>query len=144
MNPDPIQFFTEDIEYTLRDKTKIRNSLNRLILDENFQSGPINFIFCSDRFLLKYNEFYLKSNTFTDVITFDFSEEEGYISGDIYISIERIRENAKVFRVNLRNELERVMIHGILHLMGMEDNTEEEKNQMREKENRYMQKLKRD
>jgi len=138
MNPDSIQFFTEEIEYRLRDKRELRGDLERVIIQEKFLYGPVNFILCSDAFLKEYNKRFLNHNYFTDVITFDYSEEENYVTGDVFISLDRIRENAKSYQVSSRKELLRVMIHGLLHLMGMNDQSEEEKKAMREKEDYYL------
>jgi len=138
MNPESIQFFTEDIVYRIRQKTKLRRDLEKIIAGENFHHGPVNMILCSDRFLKKYNKRFLNHNYLTDVITFDFSDELNTLSGDIFISLDRVRENAKTYKVGLREELFRVMIHGILHLMRMDDRTDEERNAMRIKEDYYL------
>ena len=141
MNPESIQFFTEDIGYQIRRKAELRGDLKKVIAEEKFLHGPINLILCSDHFLKNYNQQFLNHNYFTDVITFDFSEELNYLSGDIYISLDRVRENAKEYRVALRDELLRVMIHGILHLMGLEDQSDEDRKVMRSKEDYYLKKL---
>jgi rRNA maturation RNase YbeY len=99
--------------------------------------GDINIIICSDDYLYEMNINYLKHDTFTDIITFDYSEENS-VSGDLFISIERVRENAKKFSGRVENELHRVIIHGILHLCGYDDKTDEEKGKMRQKENDYL------
>ena len=138
MNPESIQFFTEDLSYRIREKRKLRGDLEKVITGENFKQGPLNIILCSDRYLREYNQRYLKHDYFTDVIAFDLSTEQNKVSGDIYISLDRIRENAKQYNVSIKEELLRVMIHGILHLMGMVDQREEEKHAMREKENSYL------
>lgn len=133
-----IHYFSEDIAYNLKDKRKINSWIKRTIEMENFNPGDINFIFCSDTYLLKLNQEYLNHHTLTDIITFDSSEEENTISGDIFISIDRIKENAKSLNVNFTAELHRVIIHGILHLCGYTDKSKDEKLAMREKEDHYL------
>jgi len=141
MNPESIQFFTEDISYRIREKRKLRGDLEKVIAAENFKCGPVNIILCSDRFLREYNQRYLKRDYFTDVIAFDLSGEQNKLSGDIYISLYRVRENAKQYNVPIKEELLRVMIHGILHLTGMADQRDEEKREMKDKENSYLKNL---
>ena len=138
MKPESIQFFTEDLSYRIREKRKLRRDLEKVITGENFKKGQLNIILCSDRFLREYNRRYLKRDYFTDVIEFDLSGEQNQLRGDIYISLERVRENAKQYNTSIKEELLRVMIHGILHLMGMVDQHDEEKSKMREKENSYL------
>jgi probable rRNA maturation factor len=95
----------------------------------------LNYIFCSDDYLIKLNKQFLKHNTFTDIITFDLSENEEIIKGEVYISTERVAENAKIFKVSYNNELYRVIIHGALHLSGFGDKSKKEKDEMRSLEN---------
>ena len=137
MTTNAILFFTEEISFSLRDRKKIRNWIYASIDQEKMICGSINFIFCSDNYLHQLNVEYLKHDTLTDIITFDYSEGDT-VSGDIFISIERVRENAKQFRVPFVNELHRVMIHGILHLAGHSDKTSSEKAGMRGKEDYYL------
>ena len=138
MNPESIQFFTEDLIYRIRQKKKLRKELEQVIASEKYLCVPVNMILCSDRFLRKYNKRFLNHNYLTDVITFDFSDEPGYLSGDIYISLDRVRENAWKYKVSLRVELLRVMIHGILHLMRMDDKSDKEREAMKLKEDYYL------
>ncbi len=100
---------------------------------EGYTIGEINYIFCSDDYLLKINQDYLQHDYLTDIITFDYVLGKN-ISGDLYISIDRVRENAKEFEVSFENELLRVMVHGVLHLMGYSDKTESATKEMRKKE----------
>lgn len=134
----PIHFFEEDISFTLKDKTAVRNWINATIAAENHRLTELNFIFCSDNYLLEINKQYLNHDTYTDIITFDNSEEDGIIVGDIFISINRVRENAKAFKVSLIDELHRVIIHGTLHLLGYPDKKKEEKALMTSKEDFYL------
>ena len=134
---ESINFFTEDIDYRLRGKQRFRTWLSDVIRKEKKREGEINIIFCDDNYLKRLNRKYLNRNTLTDIIT--FSQVEGnIISGDLFISIDRVRENAKTFKVRLTNELARVMVHGILHLAGYNDHTAREVKEMRSKEDLYL------
>ncbi len=137
----PITFFTEETKFQLKERIRIKNWINESIIGENSNPGVINFIFTSDKYLLEINKQYLSHNYFTDIITFNYCEEN-IINGDIYISITTVKNNSKHFNVTFIEELHRVMIHGILHLLGYEDKTDEEKAKMREKENLYLEKFK--
>lgn len=138
MKNKAIYFFTEEVSYVIRDKNKIRKWVLYVISTEKQKEGNINFILCSDRYLHKTNLEYLDHDTYTDIITFDTSEDQNEISGDIFISIDRIRENAETFKTAIIKELHRVMIHGVLHLLGYKDNTSKEKELMRSKEDYYL------
>ncbi len=132
-----INYFTEELDYRLRGKNKLREWISAAIDKEGLETGVINYIFCSDKYLLKINEDYLQHFDFTDVITFDYSAEE-IISGDIFISIDRIKENAQQFKQKFTDELHRVMIHGVLHLMGYKDKSPSDKSEMTAKEDYYL------
>ena len=114
--------------------------IKTVITKENKTLGELNYIFCTDEYLLEKNQTFLNHNTYTDIITFDYSEEN-QISGDIFISIERVKENARKFAVEFETELKRVMIHGVLHLIGYKDKSEDEQKLMREKENFYLEEI---
>lgn len=133
-----IHFFSEDIRYTLPEKNNVRLWISDAATAENSKAGEICFVFCSDKYLGKINRKYLKHNTLTDIITFPSSEEKGLIRGDIFISLPRVKENAKKFKQNFIDELHRVMIHGVLHLIGYTDESKEEKQQMSLKEDFYL------
>ena len=111
--------------------------LEKVIATENKKLGEIVFVFCNDTYLLKKNIQFLKQDTLTDVISFDYCEGE-QISGDILISIDRVQENSKIFKVAFLSELDRVMVHGLLHLLGYKDNTKEDTKLMRSKEDFYL------
>tara|TARA_B100000427_G_C15456730_1_gene572153 strand:- start:695 stop:1099 length:405 start_codon:yes stop_codon:yes gene_type:complete len=113
--------------------------LNRITMEEEKKTGDITYVFCDDNFLLKKNQKFLNHETLTDIITFDYSDNK-IISGDIIISIDRVKDNAKIFKVSFFNELKRVMAHGLLHLIGYNDKTEKEITLMRDKENYYLSK----
>ena len=137
--PKPnINFFTEDLSFTLKRKTNIRQWILDTIVAEGYALEELNFIFCSDEYLLVMNKQYLDHDTYTDVITFDNSEALKTIVGDIFISIDRIRENAADFKRPFANELCRVMIHGTLHLLGYPDKTKAAKSIMTSKEDHYL------
>jgi probable rRNA maturation factor len=142
MPPPAIHFFSEDIPFNLKQKTLLRTWIGNTIRAENHQLRELNFIFCSDAYLLNLNKEYLNHDTLTDIITFDNGNEQGLITGDIFISIDRVRENALNYKVNEKDELHRVMIHGTLHLLGYPDKGKEAKALMTSKEDQYL--LKRD
>jgi rRNA maturation RNase YbeY len=133
-----IGFFTEDIAFTLKGKRKISTWIQALVRKEGGKVGSLNFIFCSDSYLLKINKDYLTKDTLTDVIAFDQSDHGEEISGDVFISIERVKENARELGVPFATELGRVMVHGVLHLAGYEDKTPKEKAVMTEREDFYL------
>lgn len=136
-----ITFHQENVSYRLKSVKKVKAWIILSAANEAKQIGELNFIFCSDNYLHKINLEYLKHDTFTDIITFDYSEGK-IINGDIFISIERVRENAKNFNQTIDNELHRVLIHGVLHLMNYKDKTAKEKESMRNKEDFYLNLLK--
>jgi probable rRNA maturation factor len=133
-----IHYFTEDIRFSLKHKTIIKNWLKEAIAAEGYRLEELNFIFCSDEYLLGINQQYLDHDTYTDVITFDNSETLKTIVGDIFISVDRIRENAKQFERVFQDEICRVMIHGTLHLLGYKDKSRAAKQQMTKKEDHYL------
>nr|WP_294876841.1 rRNA maturation RNase YbeY [uncultured Pedobacter sp.] len=138
MSKPSINFFTEDTNYTIKKKTAIKDWLKSAIAAEGYLLKELNFILCSDEYLLRINQDYLNHDTYTDVITFDNSEELKTIVGDIFISIERIKENAATFKHTVEQELCRVMIHGALHLLGYKDKTKASKTLMTAREDHYL------
>lgn len=133
---DEINFFFEDIEFDFQNQQLLIDWIKASIKTEQQQLGQLNFIFCSDNYLHEMNLKFLKHDTLTDIITFPYSDSE--IKGDIFISIDRVHENAIIFAHSFEQELNRVMIHGVLHLLGFGDKTEIEKTQMTSKENEYL------
>lgn len=133
-----IQFFAEDVSFSLKKKGEIRSWLVGVIREEKKKPWYINFIFCSDPYLLELNRNYLGRETLTDIITFPYSEDPETISGDIYISIDRVKENALKFDQTFEMEMNRVMVHGILHLIGYDDNTKKDRKLMSEMEDHYL------
>ncbi len=129
--------FSYECGFRLENKSQYSHWVNRIVISEGLKASTINYIFCEDRYLLGINRKHLNHDTFTDIITFDYSDR-GILSGDIFISIERVKENAKIYSKSFKNELLRVMAHGILHLMGFNDKTKEEVLEMRRKEEEKM------
>ena len=133
-----INFFSEDISFSLKNKNAVRKWLKSIILSEQHSLFELNYIFCSDVYLLKLNIEYLNHNYFTDVITFNNSSTPSIIEGDVFISVDRVKENALELDQNFSIELNRVMAHGLLHLLGFNDSTENEIVTIRFKENFYL------
>ncbi|GGF28116.1 rRNA maturation RNase YbeY [Echinicola rosea] len=129
-----INFFQEDLQYNLQQKNLTKRWLRALAKSEGFKITDLNYIFCSDEYLYQINVDYLDHDTYTDIITFDNSEKENLLEGDIFISIERIVDNAKTQNQDTYKETIRVISHGLLHLCGYKDKTEEEAQLMRSKE----------
>ena len=132
-------YYHSECDFQLKDDESITKWLKDAISTEGKELGEINYIFCDDQYLLKKNQEYLQHDTFTDIITFDYTDENR-LSADIFISIERVKENAITFAVPFENELRRVIIHGILHLIGYKDKSEEDSESMKRKENFYLSK----
>ena len=132
-----IAFLTEDITFELKEKLKHKAWIKEAAKAEGFRIGELNYIFCSDVYLLDINQKYLGHDTLTDIVTFDNSEDPKMIEGDIFISIERVRENALEFDT-AESELKRVMVHGLLHLAGYKDKDKTQKELMRNKENEHL------
>ena len=129
--------FNYETDFELQNEADYEAWIESIIESEDFTEGEINFIFCDDSYLHKINVEYLDHDTFTDIISFDYTIGN-LISGDIFISIERVKENAKEYEVSFNKELLRVMSHGILHYCGFKDKSEEDSNLMRQKENEKM------
>ena len=142
-----VTFHSEGIKFNLKNKTRLKSWITSTIVKKKRKAGDITFIFCSDEFLLEMNKQYLDHDTYTDIITFDYSMENdakiksplpplkrGNISGEIYISVDRVKENSKKFSKTFEDELHRVIIHGVLHLLGHGDKTKAAKEEMRKQE----------
>lgn len=139
-----ITFANQDINFTLKNKITLKQWIKTIIQNKKRNLGDIAFIFCSDEFLLNLNIQHLNHDTLTDIITFDYSKGSAKqaISGDIFISVDRIRENAENFSKTFENELHRVMIHGVLHLLGYSDKTKIDKTEMTKQEDNSLKLLK--
>ena len=129
--------FNYELDFTLENEQAFQDWLSEVITSENKTEGEINFIFCDDEYLLEINQQYLDHDTLTDIISFDYSIGND-LHGDIFISIERVRENALDFNVSFTEELKRVMVHGVLHYCGYKDKTENDEKLMRQKEEEKM------
>jgi len=129
MGKENLSFFSENVDFQINNTEPIQDWIEKLI--ESYQKilGEITYIFCSDDYLLKVNQKHLNHDTFTDIITFDYTNN-GIISGDIFISIDRIKENSVEFKTSFEDELHRVMAHGVLHLIGFKDKTKGEQTLM--------------
>ena len=133
-----IRYFCEDIKFTYKNKLANNRWLKMVAGSEIRKIGDINVIFCSDNYILDVNMKYLQHDYFTDIITFDYCEGK-VLSGDLFISVDSVRENSIEFETDFEEELHRVIVHGVLHLIGYDDHTEEDKKVMRQKENYYLQ-----
>jgi len=129
--------FNNEIEFTLDNQENLQEWITQSIEKERFKIGEVNYIFCSDEQLLEKNIEFLNHDTYTDIISFDYTMGK-LISGDIFISIDRVTENSEAFNTSFIDELNRVMIHGILHYCGYKDKSEEDKKLMRSKEDYYL------
>ncbi len=132
-----VRFFSEDVDIPNFRRRSISNWLKFVISSQNKKIGSICFIFCSDNYLLEINNRYLSHDYFTDIITFDYVENN-LVSGDIFISLDRVLENSLSYNVSYNNELFRILVHGILHLLGFNDKLNDEKALMTEKEDFYL------
>ena len=133
-----LRYFCEDIRFTYKNKLANNRWLKMVAGSEIRKIGDINVIFCSDNYILDVNMKYLQHDYFTDIITFDYCEGK-VLSGDLFISVDSVRENSIEFGTDFEEELHRVIVHGVLHLIGYDDHTEEDKKVMRQKENYYLQ-----
>lgn len=129
--------FHYEVDFKLKNEQKYSDWINRTIVSENAVLGKLNYIFCSDKYLWEINREHLAHDTYTDIITFDYTDGS-LIGGDIFISVDRVIDNAKTYNVNFEDELLRVMVHGVLHLLGFGDKSDEEVVVMRRKENDKM------
>mgnify|MGYP000728267837 CR=1 FL=1 len=132
--------FNYETNFLLEHEDVISSWISKVISAEGFKEDEINYVFCDDKYLHKLNVEFLNHNTLTDIISFDYSVGK-IIQGDIFISIERVKDNAKDYKTTFKEELHRVIIHGVLHYCGYKDKTEEDARMMREKENHYLDKL---
>ncbi|MCB9188483.1 MAG: rRNA maturation RNase YbeY [Flavobacteriales bacterium] len=132
-----IYYHQQDISFNLRNRLAIRQWINNTIKTEGKKPSDITYIFCSDQYILDLNRSSLNHDYYTDIITFDYCEAKE-ISGDLFISIDTVQDNAKSLGVNFIDELHRVMIHGVLHLCGYKDKSKKEAQTMREKEDYYL------
>ena len=139
-----VSFNNGDVVFKLKNKTLLKQWISSVVAKKKRKAGEISFVFCSDEYLLGINKKFLNHDTYTDIITFDYSKGDlkTAVSGEIYISVERVGENAKKFSKTLEDELHRVIIHGILHLLGYMDKTKAAKAEMTKQENNSLRSLK--
>ena len=135
---ESIHFFSEQTKFNLKLKTQIRHWIRSVIHQYKKRITNLNFIFTSDEYLIEINQKYLNHNTYTDIVTFDQSTINNRLEADIYISIDRVQANAKQLEVPFDDELHRVLIHGVLHLLGYKDKTLADKEEMRKRENHFL------
>lgn len=128
-----IFFSTENIDFNLPNQEKVKKWVTHIVKIQGKRVGEINYLFCDDAYLIEVNRTYLNHDTYTDIITFDYVAGN-IIAGDIFISVERVKENALLFDTSFERELHRVIIHGVLHLLGQEDKGEAEAREMRKRE----------
>ena len=133
--------FNYELDFKLKYEIEISNWISSVISFEEFNQGEINYIFCDDDYLHKLNVDFLGHDSLTDIISFDYTVGKE-LHGDIFISVDRVKENANKFNVSFEEELNRVIVHGILHFCGFKDKSDDEKELMREKENEYLSELK--
>ncbi len=132
-----INFFTEDVSLPLFNQSSVTAWLCNVCESENKELDEVSIIFCSDDYLLTMNNEYLQHDYYTDIITFDYCFDNQVV-GDLFISVDRVSDNAKLNQVSFNNELLRVMVHGILHLIGFKDKSDEDSKLMRLKEDEYL------
>ena len=132
-----VSYYTEDIQFSFKEKRLTSRWLKFVAESEAKRLGDIAVIFCSDNYILDVNIKYLQHDYYTDIITFDYCEGNR-LSGDLFISIDSVRENAAFYGTEFADELNRVIVHGVLHLIGYDDHTEEDIAEMRAKENYYL------
>jgi rRNA maturation RNase YbeY len=135
-----IRFFNKDIKFTLTDKLLLKKWIKEVVSSYGNRVGDINIILCDDPSILEINNQFLGHDYYTDIITFDYTEEN-VINGELYISIDTVRANAQEYGQSFPDELHRVIIHGILHLCGLDDHCDEDIKEMREAENLSLEKL---
>jgi len=137
----PIEFYNQDTEFNVENNENISKWIEDIIVDDDAEIGEISIVFCSDEYLLDINKKHLNHDFYTDVITFD-NTIDNIISGDIYVSVDTVSDNAVLYNTTFENELLRVIIHGVLHLLGFNDETDEEIKEMRQQEELNLQKYK--
>jgi len=135
-----IQFYFLDRKPTLKERTRLKLFIEKLFKTEKKRLSSLSYIFCSDKYLLGINKNFLRHDYYTDVITFDLSSSNDKIEGEIYLSVDRIKDNAKIEGVSFKEELHRIVFHGALHLCGYRDKKTNEISEMRKKENDYLMK----
>ena len=137
-----VHFFFNQVSFSLSNRKELKKFIDKICTKEKKYLVSLNYIFCTDEELLLINKEYLAHDFYTDIITFDLSESSKEISGEIYISADRVRDNARNLGVSFKSELHRVMFHGVLHLCGYSDKTKKQVSEMRAKEDSYLRQFK--
>lgn len=132
-----VQFFTHEVTFALKNKNKLKHWVEAVFEQHKKELNSLTYIFCSDDYLLEINQGFLQHDFYTDIITFDYSTKTE-IESEIYISIDRVKENAQHLKTTFENELQRVMIHGVLHLCGMKDKSKTQQAEMRKAEDKFL------
>lgn len=135
-----IYFFFDGVNASLKNRNKLKRFIEYIFRNENRTLEQLNFVFCTDQKLLELNNKYLSHNTYTDILTFDISEKEDKVVAEVYISVDRVKENANNFKTTFSEELHRVIFHGVLHLCGYHDQTSSQIKKIRNKESLYLNK----
>lgn len=133
-----VQFFNNGVSFTLTDRNRLKKFINRLFTRNGKKLAHLSYVFCSDEYLLSINQQFLQHDFYTDIITFDISEQKDQVTGEIYISIDRVRDNAKQNGATMKNELHRVIFHGALHLCGYKDKSQKDQKEMRAQEDQCL------
>ena len=134
----PVQFFYNNVQPNIKDRTKLRLFIVQIFKREHKPLQSLTYVFCTDDYLLSINKSFLKHNFFTDIITFELSDKNKPCNGEIYISVDRVKDNAQKLSCSFKEEIHRVIFHGVLHLCGYKDKTVGEQNRMREAEDKYL------
>ncbi len=132
-----INFYVEDVELKLKDKLLLKKWIKQVVESYDFKTGDLSYIFCSDEKILEVNRQFLQHDYYTDIITFDY-DEDGVVSGDMYISVDTVKTNSEQFAPSFVRELHRVIIHGVLHLCGLKDKAPEDEKKMRAAEDKAL------
>ena len=133
-----IEFHVHEVSLTLKNRKKLKSFIQSIFKEEIGKAASLSYIFCTDKYLLEMNRQYLDHYYYTDIITFDLSASNDFIIGEVYISIDRVKENASLNKTSVKHELHRVLFHGALHLSGQKDKTPDQLKQMRNKEDLYL------
>lgn len=133
-----IRFFFPYNEFSLTSRTNLKQFIQKIFKKEKTVLTSLNYIFCSDEYLLHINQQFLKHDDYTDIVTFNLSNDKERVEGEIYISVDRVKDNAKTLNTSFKNEIHRVIMHGALHLCGYKDKLKDEKLTMRKMEDRYL------
>lgn len=138
MSTSNVNFFYQNVQFTFANRGALKQQINNLFLQEKCRLSNLNIIFCTDKALLQINRDFLQHDYYTDIITFPINQAKTSIEAELYISVDRVRDNAKVAAVSFKEELHRVIFHGCLHLTGYNDKTSQQIKKMREREDHYL------